>query len=114
MKNRRHDVEDALPSGLDPEVAALARAAAAAAAAEKERNRSLIAEIDGKPIEMKLSFGPTAMLCLGAGLFSAAGALIIYSMPDADFLALILSQLPAAGLIAAAFTIHDRRAARRG
>ncbi len=95
--------DDAWDRGLDPEVAALARAAKAAADADRTRPRTIIWEAPGEPVEMKLKFSATLALCTAAGLLSAIGALFLFSWPKADFSHLVIVQLPAAALIATAF-----------
>lgn len=100
-RNDRSD--DGLPPGLDPEVAALIRAAKADEAERTARNRGVDWGLDRRPVELKLKLGPTTLLCAGAGVLSAAGALILFSWPEADALYLLFSQLPAAGLITAAY-----------
>lgn len=92
---------------LDPEVAALVRACQAAdqerRAGERGVRGSLDWGLDGKPTEFKLALGPTAMMCIGAGVLSAIGGLVVFGWAEADAFDLLVSQLPAAGLITLAF-----------
>lgn len=95
---KRQDVDDPI-SRLDPEVAALVRACKVADEDRQARNRGLDWLPDGRPTELNLKFGPMTLLCLGAGVLSAAGGLVIFSWPDANVFHLLISQLPAAGII---------------
>lgn len=111
-KREGPDLDDAL-ARLDPDVAALVRAANT----DDDRRRSVAAksifhEIDGRPTELKLKPGPAALLCTAAGIASAAGALFVFNMGDADLLWLIISQMPAAGLMTIAWRVHEQRKAR--
>jgi hypothetical protein len=95
---------------LDPDVAALARAASGAAErAQRERKKTIFSELDGRPTELKLKPGPAAILCLAAGVVSAAGAITVFNMGEADLLWLAVSQTPAAGLMAIAWRAHEQR-----
>jgi len=100
----RRQTADDPTAHLDPEVAALVRACKADDDDRKARNRGLDWRPDGKPTEFHLKLGPMTLLCLGAGVLSAAGGLVIFNWPDANALHLLISQLPAAGLMAYAST----------
>jgi peptidoglycan/LPS O-acetylase OafA/YrhL len=99
---------DELPPDLDPEVAALVAGAKAAAEEKKARKLGVNLQIERRPTELNLKLGPTAMLCLGAGVLSAAGAILLFNWPDANFFHLLLAQLPAAALIAAVYARAEK------
>lgn len=104
---KRQKVDDPT-AHLDPEVAALVRGFKQADDEKKARNRGIEWLPDGKPTEMRLKIGPMTLLCAGAGALSAAGGLILFNWPEADALHLFFSQLPAAGLIAYAFSRQSK------
>ena len=108
---------DETPPDLDPEVAALVQACKNADEEKKRRNgeydRAAAWGLDGKPIELKLRIGPTALICSAAGLLSALGGLILLNWAEAGALHLLVSQLPAASLIAYAFVRAEKKGAAR-
>lgn len=107
---RNVDTEsDARLARLDPEVAALVRAATADAEQEKRsRKRTIVHEADRRPIELKLKLGPAALICLIGGVSSAIGALIVFNFGEADLLWLLVSQMPAAGLMSIAWRVQEQ------
>lgn len=110
-KRKQISADDPL-ARLDPDVAALARAATAAAERAGAAKKSILEEVDGRPIELKLQIAPAAILCGAAGLVSAAGGLAIFNLGEADLLWLMISQTPAAGLMAIAWRVHEQRKGR--
>lgn len=108
---RRSPVDDPV-ARLDPEVAALVRACKAADEEARARNRGIDWRPDGNPTEFNLKMGPMAILCLAAGVLSALGGLVLFNWPTAGALHLLVSQLPAAGLIAYAFARHSKNSGR--
>ena len=109
---RSKSQEDA-QAHLDPEVAALVEQCRAA---DEARNSQASAPPwwrdwgDGKPTEFKLALGPMALLCIGAGILSAIGGLVVFGWAEADALDLLVSQLPSAGLITLAFARSQGKA----
>jgi hypothetical protein len=101
-------LDDRFPAPrLDPEVQALVNAGMAAA--KKARRERSIWEEPGKPVELRLKISSTVALCAAAGVLSACGALLLVEWPQADFSHLVITQLPAAGLIAWAFARSRKR-----